>query len=130
VCLSQKLKDLLDKPNVHRLIELYAHTIPAYGHVKHVTELLFESAHQPLKRAVNCSDHHDPQIAAVYSALENDLESRLALELLPNQPESTKCRHQIQRLLLGREFPSWLQEEAFANTDPLKDPYLLDRLSS
>jgi hypothetical protein len=130
VCaLSQKLKDALDKPNVHRLIELYAHTIPAYGHVKHVAELLFESAHQPLKRAINGSNHHDPQIAAVHSALENDLESRLALELQPDQPESMRRQHRIQRLLLGRDFPSWLKEESFASTDPLNEPYLLDRLS-
>jgi hypothetical protein len=124
-----KLKDALDKPNVHRLIELYAHTIPAYGHVKHVTELLFESAHQTLKRAINGSNHHDPKIAAVHSALENDLESRLALELLLNQPESMRRRHRIQRLHLGREFPSWLKEEHLACTDPLREPYLLDRLS-
>jgi hypothetical protein len=130
VCaLSQTLKDALDKPNVHRLIELYAHIIPAYGNVKHITELLFESAHQPLKRAINGSNHHDPQIAAVHAALENDLESRLALELLPNQPESIRRRHRLQRLLLGREFPSWLKEEAFASSDPLKEAYLLDRLS-
>jgi hypothetical protein len=130
VCaLSQTLKDASDKPNVKRLIELYAHTIPAYGHVKHVTELRFESAHQPLKRAIKGTNNHDRQIAAVHSALENDLESRLALELLLNQPESMRRRHRIQRLLLGRECPSWLKEEPFACTDPLREPYLLDRLS-
>ena len=31
----------LNKPNVHRLIELYVHTIPAFGHVRNVQELLF-----------------------------------------------------------------------------------------
>ena len=49
----------LNKPNVHRLIELYVHTIPAFGHVRHVQELLFETAHQPLKRAICRSNMRD-----------------------------------------------------------------------
>jgi hypothetical protein len=32
-----------NKPNVHRLLELYAHTIPAFGHCKHVQELFLGS---------------------------------------------------------------------------------------
>jgi hypothetical protein len=35
----------LNKPNVHRLLELYTHTLPEFGHVGHFQELLFETAH-------------------------------------------------------------------------------------
>jgi hypothetical protein len=35
----------LNKPNVNRLIELYTHTIPSFGHCRHVQELLFKTAH-------------------------------------------------------------------------------------
>lgn len=130
VCkLSSKLCEILDKPNVHRLIELYAHTIPAYGHVKHITELLFESAHQPLKRGITNSNHSSPQVAAVYAALQNDWESRLALELVSDKPYSSRRVHRIQRLLLGREFPSSLKDEPFAGVDPIRVPYLLTRLA-
>jgi hypothetical protein len=46
----------LNKPNVHRLLELYTHTIPAFGHSRHEQELLFETEHQPLKRAISSSN--------------------------------------------------------------------------
>lgn len=130
VCaLSQRLRDVLDKPNVHRLVELYAHTIPAYGHVKHVAELLFESGHQPLKRGITTSNHHAPQVAAVYAALQNDWESRLSLEMVPDIQHSERRVHRIQRLLLGRSFPVALKDEPFADVGAIRVPYLLDRLS-
>ena len=52
----------LNKPNVHGLLELYAHTLPAFGHVGHFQELLFETAHQPLKRGIKRSNEHDQNV--------------------------------------------------------------------
>jgi hypothetical protein len=130
VCkISTSLRDILDKPNVHRLIELYAHTIPAYGHVKHVAELLFESGHQPLKHGVTQSNHHEPQVAAMLSALHNDWQSRLALDLCGDKDCSPSRLHRIQRLVAGRSFPVSLRDEPLAAVDRLKVPYLLEQLT-
>jgi hypothetical protein len=111
------------------LIELFAHTIPAFGHVRHVAELLFESAHQPLKLGITSSNHRAPQVSSVYAALQNDWESRLALEMVSDKPHSARRLHRIQRLLLGRDFPVSLSKESIADTVPLGLPYLLDRLA-
>jgi hypothetical protein len=82
----------LNKPNVHRLIELYSHAIPSFGHCRHVQELLFETAHQPLKRAITCSNQRDPHISAVTSTLTNDWETRLRIEVSSlGEPQSWKA---------------------------------------
>jgi len=44
-------RSLLDVPNLHRLGELVIHTIPRYGHVRHISDLTFEHKHQALKKA-------------------------------------------------------------------------------
>jgi hypothetical protein len=77
----QKVGVHLNKPNVHRLVELYTHSIPMFGHARHVQELLFETAHQPLKRAISRSDMKDPHVSAVYATLCNDWKTRLSIEV-------------------------------------------------
>ena len=62
----------LKKPNLHWLIEHYTHTIPSFGHCRHVQELLFETARQPLKRPITRSNQRDPHISAVTAILVND----------------------------------------------------------
>lgn len=58
VCRSSQLEaDKLDNPNVHRLLELTIHTLPAYGHVKRVSDLVFENKHQVLKHNVERDRH-------------------------------------------------------------------------
>jgi hypothetical protein len=69
----------LNKPNVQRLIELYTHTIDSFGHCRHVQDLLFETAHQPLKRAITRSNQRDLQISAVTATLAKDWETRLSI---------------------------------------------------
>jgi hypothetical protein len=130
VCkISTALRGTLDKPNVHRLIELYAHRIPSYGHVKHVAELLFESGHQPLKHGVTNSNHHEPQGAAIRSALHKDWQSRLSFDLCGGKDCSPSRLHRIQRLLAGRSFPVSLRDEPLAAVDRLQVPYLLEQLT-
>ena len=73
-------RNILDKPNVHRLLELYTHTLPNFGHVLHVQELLFEGAHQPLKRALSRSNHLNYQLQAMEHRIANDWKNRLAIE--------------------------------------------------
>jgi len=60
---------IVDNPNIHRLVEFFVHTLPAYGSVKHIQELLFETMHQPLKRGVRNSNHRNPQLQAMEQVL-------------------------------------------------------------
>jgi hypothetical protein len=78
---SDEARKHLDKPNVHRLLELFVHTLPAFGHLHHVQELIFETAHQPLKRAIRGSNYRQEQLFAVSAALASDWESRIAVEV-------------------------------------------------
>jgi len=100
----------LNKPNVHRLLELYTHTIPAFGHCKHIQELLFETAHQPLKRAIARSNQRSPHVHAVSAALANDWECRLSIEVSscgdPDSWTPQDCMR-LQGLIAGREY-AWL----------------------
>ena len=70
--ISEHAKKHIDKPNLHRIIELFTHSIPAMGHVRHFSELLFECAHQPLKRGVAMSNLRDPQLQSVRHVLADD----------------------------------------------------------
>ena len=63
--ISEIARGKLDKPNLHRIIELYKHSVPAMGHAHHFSELVFEFAHQPLKRGVAMSNHRKPHIQSV-----------------------------------------------------------------
>ena len=78
---SVKAKQHLDKPNVHRLVEFYSFTLPAFGNVVHIQELVFERAHQELKRGVVLSNYHNPQLQAMDGAIGNDWINRLGIEL-------------------------------------------------
>jgi len=49
----------LDRPNIHRLLELTVHTVPLYGHIHHVADLTFEHKHQGLKQAYQRANNHE-----------------------------------------------------------------------
>ena len=68
---------VLDKPNVHRLVELYMHSIPRLGHVKTFDELQFEAFHQPLKRALARSNHHNGHVYSMRMVIANEWRSRM-----------------------------------------------------
>jgi hypothetical protein len=96
----------LNKQNVHCLLELYTHTISAFGHCRNAQEFLFETAHKPLKRAIARSYQRDPHLTAVTATLANDWECRLRIEVKrPGEPESwflERCER-MQRLIVGRK---------------------------
>jgi hypothetical protein len=97
----------LNKPNVHRLIELYTHKILSFGHCRHVQELLFETDHQHLKCAINRSKQRDPQISAVTATLANEWETRLSIEVrILGEPQSWTAEQcmRLHRLICGRDF--------------------------
>ena len=47
---------VLDKPNMHRFMELFAHTLPMFGSLKYIEELILEKGHQSAKKAVDMSN--------------------------------------------------------------------------
>jgi len=51
---------VLDVPNLHRLLELVIHTVPKYGHVRHISDLTFEHKHQALKSAYQRGSNQEP----------------------------------------------------------------------
>lgn len=73
-----ELKVHLDRPNVHRLLELAVHTIPLYSHASFVAEMVFESAHQPLKASLGRSTNPNAHIYATQVILARDWLCRLA----------------------------------------------------
>jgi len=54
--------------------------LPFVGHARHLQELLFENAHQPLKRAVVTGSGRDDAGRAVTRFLQGELASRMALD--------------------------------------------------
>ena len=70
--ISEIARGKLDKPNLHRIIELYKHSVPAMGHAHRFSELVFEFAYQPLKRGVAMSNHRKPHIQAVKHTLVDE----------------------------------------------------------
>ena len=69
-----------DVPNLHRLRELLQAAIRLLLHVRHVQKLLFESADQPLKRAITSGNGRDDASLALRRMLQGELASRIALQ--------------------------------------------------
>ena len=70
----------IDVPNLHRMREVVAFSVPALAHVRHTVELAFESSHQPLKRAMVRGNGHDDAKRAMMRVVEGELASRLRME--------------------------------------------------
>ena len=96
----------LDKPNVHRMIELYQHTLPRFGHMPTVDELPFEAAHQPLKRALSRSNHKDGHVFATKSVLANDWRLRMG-DICATLPTSRELSEDHCRQLVGACFGAY-----------------------
>lgn len=62
----------VDRPNTHRLLELTMHTLPAFTHISNVCELVFESAHQPLKYYLSRNHTSRSHIYSVQLMLARD----------------------------------------------------------
>lgn len=129
----------LDKPNLQRLLELYKHTIPAFGHVRHFMELVFENAHQPLKRCILRGNQQRGHVSAVDHCLGNDWQGRLAMlvstmKLTSDTELKTDCQRGLRRLLLGemcnkfpdntREGQEFVKETDFLTSDLFVRPLM------
>lgn len=77
-CAHPDKKQLIDRPNVHRLLELVVHTVPLYGHASLVGEMLFESMHQPLKRSLSKDTSPHAHNSAIIHAVCHDWLHRIA----------------------------------------------------
>ncbi|MEM1282988.1 MAG: hypothetical protein AAGG81_05485, partial [Chlamydiota bacterium] len=62
----------VDRPNTHRLLELTTHTLPTYHHLLFICELVFESAHQPLKFLLSRNNTSNSHINSVKVMLVKD----------------------------------------------------------
>lgn len=74
---SAALGRCVDKPNLHRLREVLDHVVPALQHVRHAQELLFENAHQPVKRAITSGNGWDDAGRAMERVRQCEFASRL-----------------------------------------------------
>ena len=72
-----EIGSLIDKPNIHRLVELINRTIPTFGHVRIISEMHFETVHQTLNRALKGNTHRNKHITSVYHAACADWHRRL-----------------------------------------------------
>lgn len=82
-CLRADLKALgmwSEVPNLHRLRKLVNNVIPALLHVRQAQELLFENAHQALKRAVVSGNGRDDALRAMKRYQQTDLAARRSLQ--------------------------------------------------
>eukprot|EP00168_Porphyra_purpurea_P014666 TRINITY_DN4270_c0_g1_i1.p1 TRINITY_DN4270_c0_g1~~TRINITY_DN4270_c0_g1_i1.p1 ORF type:complete len:295 (+),score=3.93 TRINITY_DN4270_c0_g1_i1:1070-1954(+) len=70
----------LDKPNLCRSREVFFFVLPHFLYIRHVRELFFESAHQPLKQAALSGNGHDDARRAFSRILETQSFSRVASE--------------------------------------------------
>ena len=67
----------IDRPNIHRLVELSTHTLPNYYHVLYICEMVYESSHQPLKFFLSRNHSANGHIYALHSILAKDWMLRL-----------------------------------------------------
>lgn len=93
---------MLDKPNVHRLLELAYFMLPMVGSATRIAELEFERGHQAMKRAVENSNQHQPHVDAVSAAIFNDWRGRLSM-LLRGDDSSQCTKLSLARILFGRD---------------------------
>lgn len=109
--ISPKAKESLDKPNIHRLLEFYTFTLPNFGNVKLIQELVLEKGHQELKRAYSKSNYRNAQLQAMEHAVANDWATRLSVQLFQVSEDGanwTEERYRVVLRLLGRPEALWL----------------------
>lgn len=92
--------EVLDKPNLHRILELCIHTVPLFGHACNVAEMPLESYHRILKDGLRNNTHEDKHISAIEHAVSKDWMSRL-LDLYHIAVESVRGSVEYQAAVRG-----------------------------
>lgn len=62
----------VDHPNIRRLLELTTHTLPLYLHLHFVCEMVFDSAHHPLKFLLSRNNTSNSHLNSVQDILIKD----------------------------------------------------------
>ena len=93
----------LDKPNMHRLVEFYFHSLPRLGHAAVFQELVLEGGHQPLKRGIARSNHQGAHRQAMARFLADDWKRRLG-DVASTISDLKNLTHADCRLLVGAAF--------------------------
>ena len=132
ICMkSEELKKCLDKPNLHRLVELYSHTLPCFGNITHIQELVLEKCHQEMKTGIADSNHKNAQLQAMEHALANDWAYRLSVEAhehLEGGKLSKEAAVSVRRLLGAKDWnktPCDAVEDAVEDALPPPVSYIL-----
>ena len=117
-----ELKTHFDKPNLHRLLELYRHSVPKFGHAREFAELVFEHAHQPLKRAIVQGNHKDEQLFAVDRCVAKDWHRRVTSLYHESKSSSTHealsdSKKSLRALMFGRSAHYVMDEDLDSQMD-------------
>ncbi len=96
-------KKCVDKPTVHRLVELVYSTLPMVGHASRVGELVLEKCHQSLKRAICQGNNRDVQLTAMSSVMFTDWKGRLSIQANDALEGNYSAMLGCFRLLAGRD---------------------------
>ena len=98
---------VLNKPNVHRALELCILTIPSFGHARNCSEMVLESTHRSFKRWLETNTHGNAHITAVERTLLKDWLNRvhgLYLQCTKGDKEQeARAERGLLRLLVGKE---------------------------
>ncbi len=106
---------IVDKPNLHRLLELVTTTLPMVGHVARIGELSLEKAHQSLKRGIILSNNREIQLLSMNSIVFNDWIARLTLLAPLAIMRDSRAVRGFYRLLAGREAVAVIQGKLTAD---------------
>ena len=86
----------LDKPNMHRFVELFVHTLPMFGSMKYIEELILEKGHQHAKRAIEKSNKKNEQLQAMTDYLYDDFVARL--KSLTRTADKENVKKEVEQL--------------------------------
>ena len=128
---SAIMRKFVDKPNIHRLLELCYHSLPRFGHVTLFEELVLEGGHQDLKKAISRSNNHSPHTQAMARFIADEWKRRLGdivheISDVQNMTE-TDCK-KLMRAAFGTAKP--LEDGVVSVEDIRKSfpPFLLEDL--
>ena len=98
---------VMDKPVMHRLLELVTHTIPTYGHARMCSELVLEQTHQTFKTWLCNNTHSNVHISAVDRAIGKDWMRRVAVLFNiwkhGDAEDAEPAERGLRRMFLGEE---------------------------
>ena len=132
--LHPRVRSELDKPNIHRFLELYVHSLPKVRHIALIQELILESGHQPLKKAFKRSNHHNAHEFAINRVLADDWEGRVGAvckSIADTQALTDEDCCRLMQVAFGRQ--DLLLEGGHVTADDIRQcfpPHVIKRYST